>query len=372
MTTVLEESHKRKESAREQLLEYTLQDQYLDQLWTSILERIAESPGLSRFNGATLFAHAKNTKLAHMTDDLTLAYKCWEKTWATIADPQFYSKDRTYVDIAKMVTSEDYASPYNSVPDQFEAETFLWKRCCLESFARTRVKLLKDGKRARGSPRVTTYPWATLRDTMGQTLSTMPHGQENMDGLVYSQFYGTIKTPFDISKVYVFDNEAMENLALDPGYIRSLQQQGGGATFSEKVCKGSYLHSKARAFSNLRDNQRRSYGIREEHRVSLTMMDEICEQWREWDLYDDSIDNVRLPLPYYVVPSQELFSFLRAQINKYCFLFEHTLAHTARTYSLPETMVMVVALRALRFCYGSNMLCKESLLYKNHWEQTRG
>ena len=213
-----------------------------------------------------------------------------------------------------------------------------------------------------------TYPWATMRDTIGQTLSTAPHGQENLDGLVYSQFYGTIKSPFDVSKVYVFDNQAIENLALDPGYIRSLQQQGGGPAFNERTCKESYKHSKQRVASSLQDNQRRSYGVREEHRVSLTMMDEICELWHEWDQDNIDVDSVRSPIPYYIVPSQELFGFLRAQINKYCFLFEHTLAHTARTYSLPETMVMVIALRALRFCYGSSMLNRESLLYKDRWD----
>jgi hypothetical protein len=79
-----------------------------------------------------------------------------------------------------------------------------------------------------------------------------------------------------------------------------------------------------------------------------------------------------LPLPYYTVPTEELLSFLYAQINKHCFLFEHTLAKTATTYSLPETIVMVVALRALRFCYSSNLLQQESLLYKNRWEVARG
>jgi hypothetical protein len=102
------------------------------------------------------------------------------------------------------------------------------------------------------------------------------------------------------------------------------------------------------------------------------MMDEICELWQQWDLDDDDgIDNVRSPLPYYIIPTRELLDFLYAQINKYCFLFEYTLAHTARTYSLPETIVMVVALRALRFCYGSSLLRIESLLYKDRWEQTR-
>jgi len=40
--------------------------------------------------------------------------------------------------------------------------------------------------------------------------------------LIYSQFYALIKTPFDTSKVHVFDNESLENLALDPGYILSI------------------------------------------------------------------------------------------------------------------------------------------------------
>ena len=32
---------------------------------------------------------------------------------------------------------------------------------------------------------------------------------------------------------------------------------------------------------------------------------------------------------------------------------------------------MLVALRALRFCYSSNMLAKESLLYKDAWQRKR-
>ena len=211
-----------------------------------------------------------------------------------------------------------------------------------------------------------------MRDTIGLTLSTIPGKQENLDGMAYSQFYPNIKTPFDVSKVYVFDNEALDNLALDPGYVQSLQLQGGGAAFSARVVQKSYLHSKGRAFASLRDNQRRSYGVREEHRVTLTIMDEICEQWQEWELEGTGPSSSESPLPYYVVPSPEMFRFLSAQINKYCLLFEHTLAHTARTYSLPETMVMVIALRALRFCYGSNLLSKEALLYKDRWETNRG
>jgi hypothetical protein len=370
-TALSAESLSRKASARQQLLTYALQHQHLDPLWSCILESIAENPGFSRFEGATLFMSAKNTKLKHMDASLTSAYGRWKACWSKVADSQFYNKDRTFVDLGKQVTSEDSALPYDSIPDDHEAEVFLWKKCCLDACARTREVVHADGSRAKGDPRRTTYSWATMRDTIGQTLFASPHGKESTDGLIYSQFYGLIKTPFDTSKTYVFHNESLENLALDPGYIRSLQQEGGGISFSKAVCEFAYLHSKKRAYANLIDNRWKSYGIREEHRISLTMMEEICEQWCQWDLYDDSIDDINSPLPYYIVPTRELLGFLYAQINKYCLLFEHTLAHTARTYSLPETVVMVVALRALRFCYSSNLLQLESLLYKDRWEQTR-
>ena len=78
--------------------------------------------------------------------------------------------------------------------------------------------------------------------------------------------------------MYVFNNNSVENLALDPGYIRSLQQEGGGITFSKAVCEFGYLHSKKRAYANLVDNRGKSYGIREEHYISLTIIEEIYQQ----------------------------------------------------------------------------------------------
>ncbi|KFZ22967.1 hypothetical protein V502_02555 [Pseudogymnoascus sp. VKM F-4520 (FW-2644)] len=241
---------------------------------TLILETIEDNPGLHRFRGATLFSNAKNTKVEFNRKSLTQAYEVWEQRWSDATNPEFYNKDRTYVDLAKQVTSKDSAVPYDEIPEDHEAET-----------------------------------------------------------------------PFDSAKVYVFDNDSVENLALDPGYVRSLQQEGGVTTFSKGVCEFAYLSSKKRAHANLLDNRWRLYGIREEHRISLSMMEEIYQQWVQWDLYDaDDVGGGSSPLPYYVVPTDELLSFLYAQINKYCFLFEHILAHTAKTYSLPETMVMVVAL----------------------------
>jgi hypothetical protein len=69
-------------------------------------------------------------------------------------------------------------------------------------YIKTRAVLNADGSPANGNPKRTTYPWATMRDTIGQTFFATPRGRETQEGLIYSQFYVLIKTPFDTSKVY--------------------------------------------------------------------------------------------------------------------------------------------------------------------------
>jgi hypothetical protein len=121
----------------------------------SILETIAENPGYHRFQGATLFMHAKNTKLESMdvAGDLTGAYDGWEHSWSQATDPQFYNKDRTFVDLAKQTTSEDSALPGDHIPENHEAEVFLWKKCCLDAYAKTRTVLNADGTAPKGNPK---------------------------------------------------------------------------------------------------------------------------------------------------------------------------------------------------------------------------
>jgi hypothetical protein len=122
-TALSAETPARKESAREQLLRYALEPQYLDPLWNCILESIAENPGFSRFEGATLFMNAKNTKLEHMDASLTSAYRRWEECWSKAADPQFYNKDRTFIDLGKQLLRK--IAPYRTT----KSRTTRRRRC---------------------------------------------------------------------------------------------------------------------------------------------------------------------------------------------------------------------------------------------------
>lgn len=114
----------------------------------------------------------------------------------------------------------------------------------------------------------------------------------------------------------------LENLALDSEYVKSLKYEGSATSFSTAKCMDSYLHSKERSHVSFTKNRHRSYGCREEHRITMAVMDEVCEHWRHWEQDSASAPSRDRPLPYYIVPSSEIFDFLRAQVNKYCFFFE--------------------------------------------------
>mgnify|MGYP001586294228 CR=1 FL=1 len=145
------------------------------------------------------------------------------------------------------------------------------------------------------------------------------------DGYVYSQFYNLVKGPFDAAKVYIFNNDSLKTIALDPAYVQSLYKVGRAAAFSQKACLTSYLYSKTRAHVNLADYRSKSYGMQEEHWLSLYMVEEILCLWQTWEKAPVPVP-VLAPLPYYVIPIADMFAFIRAQLNKYCLLFEHVLA----------------------------------------------
>jgi hypothetical protein len=104
----------------------------------------------------------------------------------------------------------------------------------------------------------------------------------------------------------------------------------------------------------------------------MSVMDEMCEYWCQWERDSDLAPSRDQPLPYYIVLSSDIFDFLHAQVNKYCVLFEHIFGHATKTRSLSETAMMIVALRALRYSYWSSLTPLQPLLFKDRWEQRKG
>ncbi|OBT72510.1 hypothetical protein VF21_08650, partial [Pseudogymnoascus sp. 05NY08] len=130
------------------------------------------------------------------------------------------------------------------------------------------------------------------------TFAAAPSSQAFQDRYVYGQFYNLVKGPFNAAKVYIFNNDSLETIALNPAYVQSLHKVSRAAAFSQKACLTSYLYSKTRAHVNLADS--------------------------------------------------DVFAFIRAQLNKYCLLFKHVLTWTNETHLLPE-FIMILLWEALLY-----------------------
>jgi hypothetical protein len=233
------------------------------------------------------------------------------------------------------------------------------------TFNNPKRRKLQDKHEIR-KPQVTFYPWAITDEVGSITITSSPTGADLAGGLVYSQYYNLTKAPFDAQKVYALQPPVYENLAIDPLYLRQLRQAGRASITDQATLKKGYLLSKQRAALNLRESVNRSFGIREEHRISLSLFRQVLQNW---DSITPSPDNEAEPLPWFSVPTTDVLHFLRGQINRHCLLFEYILGRTGPMFSLAETVPMVIALRGLRYCYSSNAIFKEPLLFGDKWTQ---
>jgi hypothetical protein len=58
----------------------------------------------------------------------------FEKQYNWAIDAKFQARSRVFIDPAKQVTAQgSYLFP-SPIPDSHEPQTFIYKRCCLESF----------------------------------------------------------------------------------------------------------------------------------------------------------------------------------------------------------------------------------------------
>lgn len=68
----------------------------------------------------------------------------------------------------------------------------------------------------KGTRKQVFYPFSMLQDTGSLTIETGKRSQRRAAGLLYSQFYSSVKEVFAAGNVYPFTNGAIETLALTP------------------------------------------------------------------------------------------------------------------------------------------------------------
>ena len=209
----------------QQLITYFLQPEFLHDIWTDALDTTSQTPGLHDLREPQLFFAAKNTKLQFKTSPSRPALRDvmdnFQSYFERIMDLELIHPDRFYVDLAKEICPQNSFLRRQTAGSDQEPQVYLWKRCCLESH----LDWLYDGRRPRSGQ--TFFRVSMLRDGCNLTGTTPRRSSLRAGGLVYSQFYASVKEVLDAAKTFPFHNEGLEELALSPLLQKGLPQARG-------------------------------------------------------------------------------------------------------------------------------------------------
>ncbi|KAI3219541.1 hypothetical protein DTO012A7_9748 [Penicillium roqueforti] len=172
-------------------------------------------------------------------------------------------------------------------------------------------------------------------------------------GLRYCQLYNTSKEMFAAGNHYLFGNPHFDSLTLDPAMLRSWQHVVGAVSHSPITLLRGYILTKIRSHTALRDCSQRSYGTREEYRVTGAVFQTVDRLLCASGVADTPIILPTEPFPFWAYPTQLMTTWWRWNINRLCVGFEMTFSLRPRTFVHWEhTRVMMMFLKCLLYVYG--------------------
>lgn len=355
-------------------LGHHLQPQRLGAVWNDIIETIDNTPGLADFREPQLFFQAIGTKLQFKTDascpTLLDAMEAFESYFEDLIDPQFVQLDRFYTDIGKEICARTSLLREQHAHVEEEAQVYSWKRCCLEKY----IMWMYDGQPpAAGNRGQRYYDQNMLYEASSLTTLTPKRSKLREGGLIYTQFYGSVKEISDAAKCKPFNNDGLEEMALDPQISQGLQNATGGRRREARIIERAYLASKCRIRDAIQDSVKKSFGIREEHRISWMLFQGLLRRLRSCPRQELEIVLTDCPSYAWAVRTEVYLNYLWRSADKFATGFEVIRARSRRDLvRWEETKMMAMFLRCLRFVFGGYELRRESALWWGRRERTFG
>jgi hypothetical protein len=331
------------------MLHYFLPPSGLEEVWNNVISQL-EGPGLQDLGKPILLLDAKNIKTLFRGNSLIKAVNQFKETWSFSINPRALVLNQTWIDIGKEIIA--------SKAEQDAAYTFLWRDCCLrQTLSAFTLGMPKTGFQSQF------YFWALTASSSNMTFSPGKRHPFTAAGLVYSQFYGSIKEAFDAAKVFPFDNVNLEALAVDPNLHKlwsSSDGQGNHTWDRAKLVKG-YIASKERVQSVLSCCQDKQYGVREEHRVSWTLFEKLAEAMKEVPEQPElDLENP----PFQLIPTKDIMRFIYSNVLKFGYGFEYSLVKDGGDcISTEATKMATMFLQLLRVSLGTSCLQQNSALW---------
>jgi hypothetical protein len=226
-----------------------------------------------------LFAHlrlvfsSKGTKLLYKNRTIAGTWDLFQQGSRHYLNHDYIDPERAWVDLGKEVACTDWAFLGDPAPNRTrQPRVYLWRRCCIEHLA-TWIRFGQPANRTK--VKVTRFTPAMLGDSLEATFEFARTSAPHSNGWIYSQAYNSVKEIFDAAKVKPFQAGFLDKLTWDPDVRTMLEKRGKAVLATQKQLECSYLSSKKRMSEALTAGEHLSYGVREEHRISLAFFDRM-------------------------------------------------------------------------------------------------
>ncbi|PTB47507.1 hypothetical protein M431DRAFT_488538 [Trichoderma harzianum CBS 226.95] len=159
----------------------------------------------------------------------------FKEYWTSSVDESYVTTD-FYIDIgketcpqqlSKVIPQDPMAAEGNNNKEDMQAETLLYKRCCLESYS----SQISNSSADEGSQKQVFYLFTMLGDSRSLMIKIGNRLKCRSTGLLYSQFYPSIKEVFAVGNIYPFANTAIKTLTLDKKLRKTWELVGGGLSY---------------------------------------------------------------------------------------------------------------------------------------------
>lgn len=342
-------------------------------MWDDMMQA-AGTPGLNDFRSMFLLVNSKNLKLLTKRDSPLDCFISFHEQWQRSCDSTYLEPETTWIDYAKEIVHPHFLVPGTESDREdhhpMEPRTFLWRSCCLESHINHLKEQLNIAEDCKGF-RSTFYQWALTKEACNMTLQANKNNALRRAGHAYAQFYSPIKEVLDTAKKKPFTNTGLEALAIDPHLTKAVARAGGSTVVNLEQLQQAYLSSRDRTMLGLEAAAGKSFGIREEHRITIDLIVPIISELNRRQAQSPLrfVPREGSILPWWTLPTRDVASFLQANLLRFALPFEYVRSqvHNKQT-TWSQSKMMVMLLRGMRVGIDAALLPKETGLWKDERE----
>lgn len=301
---------------RQQALHYFLPAKGIEAMWSQVLTHLRNGENYDLADPVLLIS-AKNMKTMFREDSIDGLIDTFCQRWQQSFVSSAFLPQSTWIDVGKETISTSQ-----------HPEVYLWRSDCLQEKS---TAFTMDVPRA--GMKFSTFEWGQLAGVGNLTVESGRKHPLRLCGLIYSQFYSSTKEIFDAAKIYPFQDKVIEGLTIDASLQAEWKKLGhkGAKSWSQKQSKQAYVSSKARVGQSLQGAAGKSFGVREEHRMTMDLLLQLQRSMHDRGMRGHTLQtstqciNRQKHIPFVVLDASDCIKYMTYNLEKYILGFEYSI-----------------------------------------------